>query len=515
MKEKLRLTDIGSYVLQVVKRRVQLQGQPDYVPMRIAFGRSLMSDKTPIVGVYSDEIKAKAKENRSSHKELSIPLFEQRPDEGLVFRALLSQRYGQKLEGDDYIDKLEIHIEHGLWLMLNETEKISGFDYMIGIANAAQRRFQKRADAADTEGVEAKKEAASHADILSVRIGVDKKNQKPIVFDINTANNPHFGIMGGSGSGKTYFLKHLLTQIRHNSNYETHFIIFDYAKGDIANDRQFLMDTNAELLNVKESPLPLNIFAAAVGNEREQKAKAENLVNVFKNVEANFGKVQEDNLYNAIIAAYDNAATYPDFDTLRQEVQRLNPKPDTLTSILRPLVEQNYFAKSAEPIWGNWTNKTLIVDLHQIERKDLVCFLILDHVFSELKRLGDAPFNTEKNARKIRTVVVIDEAHNFLSSPKRAKILERMIREVRSMGGMVVLASQSPDDYNTSAFDFLELLEFPIVLKSTPQSHKFLEQKFSLSTTRAKELLKEIGQLERGEGFLVSDKKVVLSELTK
>lgn len=514
MKEKLRLSDISSYVLQVVKRRIQLQGQPDYVPMRIAFGRSMMSDKAPTIGVYNDEIKTKAKENRSSQKELSIPLFEQRPDEGLVFRALLSQRYGQKLEGDDYIDKLEKHIEHGLWLMFNETEKIAGFDYIIGIANAAQKQFVKRSEDA-INAAEEERSTYQSADVLKIRIGIDKKTKNPIELSINTANNPHMGIMGGSGSGKTYFLKHLLKAIRRQTHDETHFIIFDYAKGDIARDTDFVFETKAEVVNVKTRPLPLNIFADAVGDDNAQRAKAEKLVNLFKNVEASIGKVQEDNLYNAILSSYQTANRYPDFDSVRDALRLISPKPDSLTSILRPLVEQNYFAKAEDDIWQNWTNKTLIIDVHEIERRDLVCFLILDRVFSELKKLGDAPYNAQTGARKIRTVVVIDEAHNYLSTPKRAKILENMIREVRSMGGMVVLASQSPDDYNTSAFDFLELLEFPIVLKSTPHSHKFLEQKFSLPTAEAKDILKKIGQLEQGEAYLVSDKKLVLSELTK
>ena len=513
MKEKLRLTDIGTHVLQMVKRRIQLNGQPDYVPMRIAFGRSMMSEKEPVIGTYNDEIKAKSKENKSQ-KELSISMFEQRPEEGLAFRALLSQRYGYKVESDDYIDKLEKHIEHGVWLMYNETEKISGFDYIIGIANAAQNKLKRRQNSVYTEGSSTER-VPQDADVLSVRIGIDKKTGTPITYKINTANNPHIGIMGGSGSGKTYFLKHLLQQIRENSHYETHFVIFDYAKGDIAGDTQFIIDSKAEIVDVKRKPLPLNIFADAVSTEAEQRSKAEKIVNLFKNVEANIGKVQEDNLYNAILNAYQNSATYPDFDKIRDELRLLNSKPDSLTSILRPLVEQNYFTKAEEMIWLNWTNKTLIIDLHEIERKDLVCFLILDQIFTELKKLGDAPFNKDKGARKIRTVVVIDEAHNFLSVPKRAKILERMIREVRSMGGMVILASQSPDDYNTAQFDFLELLEFPIVLKSTPQSAKFLEQKFSVSAAYAKDLLKDIGKLNRGEAFLMNDGKVVLGELTK
>ena len=97
MKEKLRLTDTGTYVLQMVKRRIQLNGQPDYVPMRIAFGRSMMSEKEPMIGTYNDEIKAKSKDSKSQ-KELTISMFEQRPEEGLAFRALLSQRYGYKVK---------------------------------------------------------------------------------------------------------------------------------------------------------------------------------------------------------------------------------------------------------------------------------------------------------------------------------------------------------------------------------------------------------------------------------
>lgn len=119
-----------------------------------------------------------------------------------------------------------------------------------------------------------------------------------------------------------------------------------------------------------------------------------------------------------------------------------------------------------------------------------------------------------KSARQLRLVAVIDEAHYYLENAKRAKVLEKMIREVRSTGGAVVLASQSPDDYDQS-FNFLELIEFPMVLKSTPNSHKFLEQKFSLSSQRAKEMLHEVGKLNRGEAFVLDGGKAVLVELCK
>lgn len=507
MTDRIRLSDLASYYLKNVKSRLNLFAQPNYVPMRIAFGRSIQTGREPVFEEKDAEILQKAKAEKGGEQP-NLFIFEQQ--QGLYFRAIVAQRYQRSINDEEYVDLLTRHVEHGLWLMYRETEKLKGYDYLVALANNARNHLMT----SDSEEFTLPS-AQTDSPVLSVRIGLQKDTKKVIEYAINTANNPHFGIMGGSGSGKTYFLKHLLRQVRQNTRYETHFLIFDYAKGDIAGDRQFVNDTRATVIDVKRQPLPLNIFADAAHSEAEQRAKAEKIVGTFKNVEASFGKVQEDTLYNAILAAYQNNAPFPDFATVREEVQQIIRRPDTLTSILRPLVEQYYFASAQEPIWQTWWNRTTIVDLHQIERKDLVCFLILDKVFEELKRLGDAPYDEQHGARKIRTVIVIDEAHNFLSVPKRAKVLETMIREIRSMGGAVVLASQSPDDYNTSNFDFLELLEFPIVLGCKPQSHRFLGQKFSLTTAQAKDLLREVGKLNRGEGYLLWEKKVALGELCK
>ncbi len=511
MKDKVQLTKLGSVYFNSVKESLKLRGSHNYITMRIAFGRSLQVGREPVFEERNPDVLAKVNTVRSTEQP-AVSTFE--GDDRLIYQALLSQKYRRKIADEEYVDLLERHIEHGLHIIFYETERLKGYDYLSAIAEKA--RSGLKSDGPETAGsAEKTGEKSALADVLSVRIGVDKKTKLPIEFQINTANNPHFGIMGGSGSGKTYFLKHLLRQIRKQSGYETHFIFFDYAKGDIASDRDFMLDTQAELIDVKKKPLPLNIFAQAAGDEAAQRALAERIVGVFKNVEASFGKVQEESLYQAILTGFAENKPYPDFDAVRAEVQKGVKKADTLTSILRPLVEQRYFAQTGELIYETWTNKSLVIDLHEIERRDLVCFLILDRVFSELKRLGDAPFNKETGARKIRTVVVLDEAHNFLAVPKRAKILETMIREIRSQGGMVILASQSPDDYDTSNFDFLELLEFPIVLKSTPKSHRFLEQKFSLASGEAKELLKEVGKLERGEAFLISGKGVGKGELCK
>lgn len=504
MKDRIRISDLASYYLTVAQRNLKMHGQPKYIPMRIAFGRSIQVGAEPVFEEKNIEVLEKAKNVRGNEAPY-LNAFEQ--GRGTVFQAILSQKYSRKIEGDEYVDLITKHVEHGLWLIANETEKIKGYDYLVMLASAQNlnpdKNPQKKSDL----------RVSDSPSVLSVRIGVDKKTKEPINYDINLADNPHFGIMGSSGSGKTYFLKHLLTQIRKNSDYETHFVIFDYKDGDIAKDEEFINNCQAEVINIKQKPLPLNIFAGVENDEKEQKARAERIVEIVKNVEANIGKVQEDNLYNAILTAYQENKPYPDFNSVRQALQEINSKPDSLTSVLRPLIEQNYFANADQFIYGSWTNKTLIIDIHEIERKDLVCFFVLNQIHNELKSLGVAPVDSETKARKIRTFVVLDEAHYFLSSPKRAKILQNMIRDVRSTGGAIILASQSPDDYDKAEFNFLELIEFPVVLKSTPQSPKFLEQKFSLDSNRAKEILKEVGKLERGEGFIRVKQKPVVVEL--
>lgn len=502
MKDRVKLTDAGSYYLNNVKRNLKMSGQDNYIPMRIAFARSLQIGKEPVINEKNADVLEKIK-NTKAKEQPPLTTIEQK--DGLLFRALLTQRYKRKIDGDEYVELLGKHIEHGLFTINYETEKLKGYDYLVAISSI---NYLEKPETY----VEA--EFSSEQSILAVRIGINKATKEPITLNINTANNPHFAIMGGSGSGKTFFLKHLLKGIRRSSHEETNFIIFDYKDGDIAKDKDFVEQANAEVLDIKKSPLPLNIFAGAT-TEKEQKERAERIVEIVKNVEASIGKVQEDNLYNAIINAYQNNKPYPDFNAVRNELLLINQKPDSLTSVLRPLIELNYFADASDKIYGSWTNKTLIIDIHEIERKELLCFFVLNQIHRELKQLGVSPQDPKTKARKIRTFIVIDEAHYFLANAKRAKILENMIRDIRSAGGAIILASQSPDDYDKGYFNFLELIEFPIILKSTPSSHKFIEQKFSLKANKAKELLRQVGSLERGEAIVNHNGNIILAELAK
>jgi DNA sulfur modification protein DndE len=232
-------------------------------------------------------------------------------------------------------------------------------------------------------------------------------------------------------------------------------------------------------------------------------------------VEANIGKVQEQNLYDAILTAYERFIhddfPYPDFHSVRDELEGITPKPDSLTSVFRPLTEHNLFATRDMPVWDSLVNRTVVFDIHELPAlKDLCVFFVLNELYRQLMLLPDSRVDENSRAREMRTVIVIDEAHHFLKSKKRVKILEDLIREIRSKGASVILLSQSPDDYDHADFNFLELLEFVFVLGCNPSSYKFLQQVFGVSAEYAKKLMRDVTALNRGEAFgKVKDKKVV------
>ena len=77
---------------------------------------------------------------------------------------------------------------------------------------------------------------------LDIFIGRTLLQKNDLVMELNNTSkhaNSHLAIMGKPGVGKTQFLLKLLADIRIQSNYQTHFIFFDY-KGDVQDNTRFL-----------------------------------------------------------------------------------------------------------------------------------------------------------------------------------------------------------------------------------------------------------------------------------
>jgi type IV secretory pathway VirB4 component len=374
-----------------------------------------------------------------------------------------------------------------------------GYEYLVDIAKDSISDLPKFKD---MDFQEVPKDTG-FSDLISIHVGIEKDSEKSLDINFNKIDehaNNYVGIVGKPGSGKTYFSKYFLEQLRKKTNYQTNFIIFDYAKGDIANDENFIKETNAEVINVKRQPIPLNPFYLVENSEQEQKYAAERIVEIFVNVEAHLGNVQEQNLYNAIMQAYEDRTyqnpPYPDFYEVFQQLELINDKPDTLTSIFRPLTEHNIFARSGEKIWHSLHDRTAIIDIHELPAlKDLCVFFVLKEIYDKIMVMPDSDVEEDMKTRKMRTVIVLDEAHHFLENRKRVKVLAKMIREIRSKGASVMLLSQSPDDYKNADFNFLEMLEFVFVLQCSPSSHNFLQQVFRIDSSKAKKLITDVANM--------------------
>ncbi|MFQ5821497.1 MAG: ATP-binding protein [Candidatus Heimdallarchaeota archaeon] len=516
MAKKLKLSTKASEQMYRVRNRLKLDGRDFLWTLRIAFARSLQSNSK----LGKDfKIQTSKDVRKAKRFEIEVPTLEQR--DGLLFRALLQQFYQKKLTDAEYEDYLLKHVEHGLDVLENDTQKFSGYEYLVAIA---KKGIQDLKIDKPPETIEKTPIEKGFEDILAIRVGINKETSEPHLINFNKTDehdNNYMGIVGRPGSGKTYFVKHFLTELRKASKFQTHFIIFDYAKGDVASDRKFIRDTKAELLSVLRQPIPLNIFQVSASSHQARRFAAERIVGIVRNVEANIGKVQEQNLYDAILGAYERVIhddfPYPDFHSVRDELEGISPKPDSLTSVFRPLTQHNLFASRDMSVWNSLLNRTVIFDIHELPTlKDLCVFFVLNEIYRQLILLPDSKVDENSKAREMRTVIVIDEAHHFLKSKKRVKILEDLIREIRSKGASVILLSQSPDDYDQADFNFLELLEFVYVLGCNPSSHRFLQQVFGVSAEQAKKLMREVAALNQGEALgKGKDRKVVQLMLCK
>jgi hypothetical protein len=148
--------------------------------------------------------------------------------------------------------------------------------------------------------------------------------------------------------------------------------------------------------------------------------------------------------------------------------------------------------------------KTMIIDVHSMPvLKELVAYLVIERVYKEMASLPDSPI--KEGRRTIRTVLVIDEAHNYLS--QKNIFLQRIIREGRSKGIVVFFASQSPNDFQQKFFNFQELLEFAYIFQCDGVSASSIQDILGCSNKTAKDLQTEVARLEPFQAITRSNVK--------
>lgn len=353
---------------------------------------------------------------------------------------------------------------------------------------------------------------------LDIFIGKSILDKKEINLEINNTRkhaNSHLAIMGKPGVGKTQLLIKILADIRIKSNYQTNFIFFDY-KGDVVDNQKFIDIAKVQPFRLLQGnqTLPINPFVLPNYEEQTINVSAREKAESFASINSKLGVVQKGALTEAIRAAYAKRAgsklPYPDFqdvlDITLQMYEEDNKKDDSLIEVLRDLSDFDLFWKHGsenEPI-EQLTNRTLLIDVHAMPvLKELVGYLVIERLYKEMAAMPDSP--VQDGRRTIRTILVIDEAHNYLG--QKNIFLERIIREGRSKGIVVFFASQSPNDYQQKFFNFQELLEFAYIFQCEGVSPSSVQDILGCSKKTASDLQTEIARLEPFQVIARSDEK--------
>lgn len=418
-------------------------------------------------------------------------------DDETFIRTLLSYAYEKPdISEDELFSNRSLtknHIDHGAAL-LNELFQKCGHS---GDGLIAQL----------VEEIEFSGRRESFGMGLDLFIGRTLLKREELVIELNdTAKhaNSHLAIMGKPGVGKTQFLLKLLTDIRIQSNYQTNFVYFDY-KGDVVDNERFLEIAKVQpyrLLHAGQT-LPINPFVLPSYDEQTINVSAREKAESFASINNKLGVVQKGALVEAIRGGYakraDSSAPYPDFQDVLEIVaaayEEDGKKDDSLIEVLRDLADFDLFWKHGgdTPPIERLSNRTLLIDVHSMPvLKELVAYLVIERMYKEMASMPDSPVIDGR--RSIRTILVIDEAHNYLG--QKNIFLQRIIREGRSKGVVVFFASQSPNDYQQDFFNFQELLEFAYIFQCEGVTAGSVQKILGCGNKTAKELQTEIARLE-------------------
>ena len=359
---------------------------------------------------------------------------------------------------------------------------------------------------------------------LDIFIGRNILLKTDLIMHLNDTTkhaNSHLAIMGKPGVGKTQFLLKILADIRQQSDYQTNFIFFDY-KGDVVDNDTFINVTRCRTYKLLQNNefLPISPFILLDYNDQDIQLSAREKAESFASINSKLGVVQKGALTEAIVAGYaarsGSDKPFPDFNDILQiassNYEDEGKNDDSLIEVLRDLANFNLFwsHSSVIPPMDKISNRSMIIDVHKMPvLKELVGYLVIERLYKEMASLPDSPIKDGR--RTLRTILVIDEAHNYLG--QKNIFLQKIIREGRSKGIVVFFASQSPADYQQKFFNFQELLEFSFIFQCEGASSASIQDILGCSPKTAKDLQPEIARLEPFQ--VISRSEIKTEEFSK
>lgn len=417
-------------------------------------------------------------------------------EQDALFKAVFILQYKRPLSDDEFFPRLfKLHLERGARLLRTDWELSGGRaeDFYGKLAENLPNIQAPQSGLIDHKGIQK---------ILQLNVGTSVDTNEPLNWTINKANNAHAAVVGTTGSGKTYLVKDLLVQLTDQTGGRLPFVFCDYARGDVAGDKDFTKQTKARVVALPDSPVPLSPFPRCK-TQIEVNQQAHHVAKIFRDVAPHIGIVQEQRLVAAVQQCYqDSQGEPPDFYELRNVVDATG-EVDSLTGVLRKLTDLNLFpsrqgheALQVDQLLANaW-----IIDLHRLqELRELVVFLLLDSLRNYFSQLRDQAVDKETEARELRCLLIIDEAHNFL--PKdNAQVLEKCLRELRGKGVGVWLLTQNPRDLEQEYYNYAAEVNFHICLKVLDAKPQTLTSLYGVPPGEAKNWSVRLATFD-GEGL--------------
>ena len=312
---------------------------------------------------------------------------------------------------------------------------------------------------------------------VKVLIGHSDAGKKPVHWyptDTSVSSNPHMGIIGQSGKGKTQFTKSLIYQIVHSSLADNKspigILAFD-VKNDFTDD-EFLGAVNGKAYRPYHLPFnPLAIYGDAPLMPIRVAASLTSIIS--KNY--NLGGVQVMRLKNAIDGAYkskgidarDNStwklqpptmndvwSVFIEQNTVIDEEGNEEVKNgDKLYSALSTIAEMEIFESDASKVQSLYEIierdgvSVISVAGESDEIKTLVVSMTLSLFYSQMMAAGKPkPIG---NFRPMQKMILIDEARSLME--KEFDHFSLLHEQAREFGVSMVIASQEITHFKPSS----------------------------------------------------------------
>lgn len=314
----------------------------------------------------------------------------------------------------------------------------------------------------------------------------------------------NIGVVGDLGTGKTQFLKSLVTQIRHSGervqDTPVNLLVFDY-KLDYQ-DADFLEKVNGRVLS-PDNGIPLNVLALS-GEYSKSRAykRAMAFCDVLGKIYSSVGPVQKNQLTETIVGLFES---YPEnrAPTLSQVASAYKAaigKADSVISILNKFVLPGVFVEDPsrlEKFKDLIADRVVVVALNEFgadaETKNALVVLMLDLYYEYMLTSKKWPFiGSRPQIRKLNSFLLVDEATNIMQYD--FPVLKSLLLEGREWGFGTILASQYLSHFKTSNNNYGEPLKTWVIHKVPSVKQNELLQ---LGLTKADEItVSTIAQLK-------------------